>query len=97
MDLVEKLAITLYGDIGPNEWDEVDEDSKDMCRFNVRRLLSCIEEEGMVVVPKEPTHDMLVMMWKAHGEEDPNDTAAQFRKAYKTALATAPSPSSASA
>lgn len=35
---------------------------------------------------REPTHDMLVMMWKAHGEEDPSDTAAQFRKAYKAAI-----------
>jgi hypothetical protein len=93
MDLVEKLAITLYGDIGPNEWDEVDEDSKDMCRFNVRRLLSCIEEEG-------PTPDMILAGLRTTDmlnveDIDGEALAAAFKSMIRAALN--PSPSSASA
>jgi hypothetical protein len=94
MDWVEKLAITLYGDIGPNEWDEVDEDSKDMCRFNVRRLLSCLEEEGMVVVPREPTEEMLTA---GAYDEYSGHTEMAAAITWRAMLAAAPNPSPSSA
>lgn len=42
--MVERVAIALYGDIGPDEWVEVDRDAKELCRFNARRAIKAMRD-----------------------------------------------------
>ena len=68
MDLVEKCAEAIYanffgpsdaaivntlGDVVTFSWADAGPSTKEAMRRMARSVLSCIEEEGMVVVPKD--------------------------------------------
>jgi hypothetical protein len=60
MDLVEKIAMALRADRYPDDpWETAGERDREDYRGHARAVLSCIEEEGMVVVPREPTPAMI--------------------------------------
>jgi hypothetical protein len=79
-ELVEKLRDTILGIAECSEGGIVNSEAI------ARSVLSCIEEEGMVVVPREPTEEMLEVLRKQGGIDG-----------YEAMLAAAPNPSPSSA
>jgi hypothetical protein len=83
-ELVEKIARLLATELGHDRVDDL-----------ARSVLSCIEESGMVVVPREPTEAMTHAGWTHLYEDDtPEDIWASMVAVVSPAN---PSPSSASA
>jgi hypothetical protein len=60
MDLEEMIARALRADRYPDDpWETAGERDREDYRGHARSVLSCLEENGMVVVPREPTEEMV--------------------------------------
>jgi hypothetical protein len=81
MDLEEKCTDAMFkSEPWSSFW------SRDEARTLARSVLSCLEENGMVVVPKEPHADVLAAMSRSWNIENRHDMA----HAYRAAIAASP-------
>jgi hypothetical protein len=67
-ELAEKIASVLVPYMNDNDGCMSEGDVWRSAKARARSVLSCIEENGMVVVPREPTKEMLAAGAVAEGD-----------------------------
>jgi hypothetical protein len=97
MDLEEKIKAAIAEQLVP-EINTQSNRGKQIVHFAARSVLSCLEENGMVVVPREPTEEMiragydaLVAEWPENWSDD-GSTPEKYEATivYPAMLAAAP-------